>query len=132
MSRRIVIFSPSYATGGGVETIIHDLCRTLPSRGWNPILALAQGASFNCVDRYRDLHPDLPIVAVDGTKGTRQARLEALTNTIKSLSPDIVLSFRLFDAYFAAALEKQHRKNLRLAIAIRGYEPHYLFDARLF
>lgn len=132
MSRRIVIFSPSYATGGGVETIIHDLCRALPQRGWSPILALAQGASFNCVARYRDLYPDLPIFAVDGTKGTRQARLEALTNTIKTLSPDIVLSFRLFDAYFAAALEKQRRKKLRLAIAIRAYEPQYLFDARLF
>lgn len=132
MARRIVIASPSYATQGGVETIIRDLCRELPGRGWSPILALAQGAKFNDVARYRDAHPGLPIVAVDGTRGTKQARLEVLAKLIGNENPDILLSFRVFDAYHAAVLAKQRRGSPRLAIAIRGYEPQYLFDARLY
>jgi glycosyltransferase involved in cell wall biosynthesis len=131
-SRRIVIVSPSYATQGGVETIVSDLCHELPSRGWEPILALAQGARFNDVARYREAHPGLRILEVDGTKGTKQARLEALAELIRNERPDILLSFRVFDAYHAAVLAKHRHGCPRLAIAIRGYEPHYLFDARLY
>lgn len=132
MPRRVVIASPCHATHGGVETIINDLCLELPGRNWEPILALGRGARFNDVERYRQVHPGLPIVEIDGTKGTGQGRLEALSALVSKLNPDVLLSFRVFDACHAATLAKRCTRKLRFAIAIRGYEPHYIFDAGLY
>ena len=132
-SKKILICSPSHSVYGGVESIIDDLCRELPAHGWGVVLALAEGGRFNRIERYRAAYPHLPITPIDGTKGTRYARLAALRKVIRESEPDVVLSFRLFDAYEAVASLKQRRQSApRLAIAIRGYEPHYFFDARLY
>lgn len=128
----MLICSPSHALHGGVETIINDLCGELPRRGWDALVALGKGARFNNVDAYRDVYPDLPIIEIDGTKGTRQSRVEALLKVIKATRPDVVLSARVFDAYEAIGLLKQSSASPRLAVAIRAYEPHYLHDARLY
>jgi len=132
-SRKILICSPSHSVRGGVESIIDDLCRELPGYGWQVVLGLGEGSRFNRVAEYRAAYPHLPITAIDGTKGTRSARQAALAKACKELKPDVVLSFRLFDAYEAVASLKQRRGGgPRLAVAIRGYEPHYFFDARLY
>ena len=131
-SKRLLICSPSHALHGGVETIINDLCRELPRRGWDPILALGKGNSFNNVEAYRMAHPNLPIIEIDGTKGTRHGRLESLSKLIKKVQPDIVISARVFDAYETVTLLKQRNRTPRLAIAVRSFEPHYLYDAMLF
>ncbi len=130
--RKLLICSPSHNVRGGVESIINEMCRELPARGWEAVLALGQGGRFNMVDAYRKTYPDLPIVAVDGTRGTRQARIEALTRTIEEVRPEVVLSARIFDAYHALALLKQHGHAPRLAIGIRAYEPQYFYDARMY
>lgn len=130
--RKLLICSPSHALRGGVETIVNDLCRELPQRGWDVTLALGKGARFNNVEAYRNAYPDLPIVAIDGTTGTRHGRLKSLTKLIKSTVPDVVLSARIIDAYEVAATLKNRRIGPRLAVAVRAYEPHYLYDARLY
>lgn len=117
---------------GGVETIVNDLCRELPKRGWDATLALGKGSRFNDVNAYRTAYPDLPITEIDGTKGTRQGRLEALTKLVERLRPDVVLSARIFDAYEAVTECKKHQPNLRLAGTIQVYEPHYLYDLRAY
>jgi glycosyltransferase involved in cell wall biosynthesis len=117
---------------GGVETIVNDLCRELPKRGWDATLALGKGSRFNDVNAYRAAYPDLPITEIDGTKGTRQGRLEAVTTVIERLRPDVVLSARIFDAYEAVTEYKKHQPNLRLAVTIQVYEPHYLYDLRAY
>lgn len=131
-SRTVMICSPSHSVHGGVETILHDLCRELPARGWEPLLALGKGSRFNDVEAYSRAHPDLPTVEIDGTKGTRPGRLEALTKLVEDRQPDIVISARIFDVYEAVANLKQRRRAPRLATMVRAYEPHYLFDARLY
>lgn len=130
--KKLLICSPSHAVHGGVETIIDALCRELPARGWKPLLALGKGSRFNDVEAYSRAHPDLPTVEIDGIKGTRPGRLEALAKLVEEYQPDVVISARIFDAYEAVSLLKQHRAGPRMAVMVRGYEPHYLFDARLY
>src|SRR6266403_608647 len=127
---KLLICSPSGAIVGGVETIVNDLCRELPKRGWEAILALGNGTRFNNVDAYRSAYPDLPIIEIDGTKGSRQARFESLAGLVEHMRPDVVLSARIFDAYEVVTEYKRYQPNLRLAITIQAYEPHYLYDAR--
>ena len=129
---RLLICNISHSLQGGVENIVADLCRHLPSRGIEAILGLARGGRFNDPDRYRAAFPDLPAVVIDGAKGTRQARLEGLLKTIRQVRPDIVLIARVFDAYEAVTRLKRRHGWPRLAVTIQAYEPHYLYDARLY
>lgn len=129
-SRKLLICSPCHAAHGGVESIINDLCIELPKRGWDILLGLGKGSHFNNVEAYKTAYPDLPIIALDGIKGTMQGRLEALTRMIRKIRPDIVLSARIFDSYEAVArLKKQFSGMPRFAVTIRGYESPYLYDA---
>ena len=131
--KRVLICSPSHAIYGGVETIVNDLCQELPARGWEPLLALGKGSRFNIVEKYRAAYPDLQIIEIDGTNGTRQSRIEALAALIKRRQPDVVLAARIFDVYeVVSRMKLKNRKAPRLAVAIRAYEPHYLYDAKLF
>lgn len=129
---RVLICSPSHSVYGGVETIVADLCRYLPAFGWDTVLGLGKGARFNDVTRYRAAYPDVPIVEIDGVRGTRQARREGLLGVVRRIRPDIVLIARLFDVYHVVSVLKRSRGGPRLAVAIRGYEPQYFFDAHLY
>jgi glycosyltransferase involved in cell wall biosynthesis len=95
-------------------------------------LALGRGSHFNDVDAYREAYPDLPIKEIDGTRGTRQSRLEGLRRVVREVQPDVVFSARVFDAYEVVASLKKRYHAPRLAIGIGGYEPHYMYDVRLF
>jgi glycosyltransferase involved in cell wall biosynthesis len=129
---RLLICSPSHAIHGGVESIAADLCRHLPALGWEALLGLGRGGRFNDVGRYREAYPDLPVVELDGTRGTRQARREGVLHAIRASAPDVVLVARVFDAYPVVSALKRARGAPRLAVTIQAYEPEYLFDARLY
>lgn len=131
-SRRLLICSPCRAIFGGVESIIADLCRHLPRLGWEVTLGLGEGARFNKIDSYREVFPDLPIVSIDGTKGTRQARVESIRRVVDQLHPDVVLVARLFDVQDVVTHLKDEGAGVRLAITIQTYEAPYLFDAELY
>jgi glycosyltransferase involved in cell wall biosynthesis len=130
--RKLLICSPSHAIYGGVESIVADLCRHLPAFGWDAMLGLGKGGQSNDVERYRKAYPDLPVIGIDGTQGTRQARREGLVKAIRDVSPDVVLIARIFDAYQVVSALKRKRGAPRLAVTIQAYEPHYLYDARLY
>jgi glycosyltransferase involved in cell wall biosynthesis len=130
--KKVLICSPSHAVYGGVETIVADLCRHLPTFGWQAILGLGKGGRFNDVERYRKAYPDLPALDIDGVRGTRQARWEGLREAIRAVRPDVVLIARVFDAYPVVSALKQRRGAPRLAVTIQAYEPHYLIDAWLY
>ncbi len=132
MSAKLLICNTSRSTRGGVENIVADLCRNLPARGIETVLGLAKGLRHNLPEPYRAAFPDLPTVDIDGIGGTRQARIEGLSNTVQRVNPDIVLIARVFDAYEAVSRLKLRNPRLRLAVTIQAYEPHYIFDARLY
>ncbi|OYP39163.1 glycosyltransferase family 4 protein [Rhodopirellula sp. MGV] len=124
---RLLIVSRCSNPRGGADQIIADLCRELPDYGWNVKLALTQGLTFNRPELYSEIHPELPIIKIDGTSGIRQTRVDAIANTIDQESPDIVLVMRVFDALPAIVRSKTKP---HLALGIRSFEPGYLSDAR--
>lgn len=130
--KRVLICSPSNAIRGGVEDVVADLCRGLPQRGWEPLLGLAKGSRFNNVQAYCDVYPDLPIVEVDGTSGTRRGRVESLIRVIEATRPDIVISARIFDAFEAVRELKAAGKPVRLLPLVSVYEAPYVFDVKLY
>ncbi len=129
---RLLIISRSHNPLGGADRIIADLCRDLPARGWETVLGLTRGARFDDPDAYREVHANLPTVEIDGTMGTRGARLKALRSTIRSVAPDVVLSMRVFDAYEAVARLKtvNPAKAPRLMVGVRAFEAPYISDVR--
>lgn len=115
---------------GGADRIVCDLARELPSRSWDVVLGLAQGRSFNQPRKYLDVNGDLPHVVLDGQLGTRAARCAALSDAIRRIQPDVVLSMRVFDAYepTISAKRASSQRRPRLAVGVRGYEAPYLDD----
>ncbi|WP_182864985.1 glycosyltransferase family 4 protein [Rhodopirellula sp. JC639] len=126
---RLLIVSRCSNPHGGADRIIADLCRNLPHHGWEVTLGLTKGASFNDPEGYRSVYPDLPIVEIDGTLGTRSSRLTAIKKVIDEVRPDVVLSMRVFDAYEVVAKEKQNR-GIRLVVGVRAFEDDYLSDVK--
>lgn len=129
---RLLICNTTRSLQGGVENIIADLCRSLPRYDIEPIVALAKGLRFNNPELYRQAFPDLPTVDIDGTGGTRQSRIEGLMKVLQQTSPDIVLIARVADAYEAVRRLKGKGDTLRLAVTVQAYEPHYIYDTRLY
>jgi len=132
MMPRLLIISRSHNPLGGADRIIADLCRELPSRGWDTVLGLTRGARFDYPDAYREVHPNLPTVDIDGTMGIRDDRLKALDATIRHVRPAVVLSMRVFDAYEAVSRLKAFGKlnGPRLMVGVRAFESPYISDLR--
>ena len=126
--KKVLICSPSNTLYGGVENLIGNLCRNLPARGWESLLALGKGARFNDVDRFRSVYPDLPILEIDGVKGTKQARREALIRLIQKVKPDVVVSARIYELCEVIAELKRRGRGPRLVYAVRAYEAPYIYD----
>jgi glycosyltransferase involved in cell wall biosynthesis len=130
---KVLAIGISRSLQGGVESILADLCCGLPERGIEMTLGLARGLRFDLPERYRAAFPDLPCIEIDGSLGTRRARIEAITALVNRLRPDIVFSARVFDALPALAALKAHSpKAPRLATTIQAYEAPYLVDAKLY
>ena len=129
---KLLICSTSSTKCGGVENIIAALCRGLPSRGWEVSLALTQGAKFHDPALFEEVFPDIQTVAIDGSKGTRRARLKALRQVLEREAPDIVLNFRVFDLYEAMVDYKKSNPHCRYVVSPQNYEPPLLYDVRLY
>lgn len=127
---RLLICNITRATQGGVEAIVGDLSRGLPVHGIEVVVGTAKGLNRDDPDRYRRAWPELDTIDMDGTGGTRQARIEAVLRTIGRVNPDIALVARVGDVYEAIRQLKARGEGPRLAVTIQAYEPHYLWDAR--
>lgn len=129
----VLVCNISRSVQGGVENIVNDLAKGLPSRGVRVTVGLTKGDRYNRPQIYRAAFPDPVTATIDDLGcGTRQARVEALMRTVLDAEPDIVLIARVYDAYEAVAKLKRKYGWPRLAVTIQAYEPHYLFDARTY
>ena len=126
--KKLLIAMPCHSVHGGVETIMNDLARTLPSRGWEVTLGLAEGSRFNLPQRYLAEHPGVPAAHINGLAGTSEGRVRALMDLIRRIRPNIVLSARIFDLYEAVGRLKSEMPGLRFAVTIQCYEYGYLAD----
>ena len=131
---RLLIISRSHNPLGGADRIISDLCRHLPALGWETILGLTRGASFDDPAKYLAVHAGLEAVDIDGTLGTRPQRVRSLSRTICSLKPDIVLGMRVFDLVEAVhhVKKKFGSQAPRLVWGVRAFEPPFIHDAHQF
>jgi len=130
--KKILICSRASSLIGGVESINHALCRELAPDKWDVRLALTKGARFNRPEQFVEAYPQFQIIEIDGTGGTRQARLEALLSLFRKEKPDIILNMRVFDVYEAAARYKRESPETRLIAGIRCFETPLLYDVRLY
>src|SRR5262245_54223381 len=123
--KKVLIVTPSAYLRGGVETIIHDLCRELPHLGWCSELGLAAGNRFHIISRYSVAYPYVTLHPILPQFPTRRARVEAIMCVVRDVAPDIVLTARIADAYEAIARLKFTGKAPRLGVAVRGLEAQY-------
>lgn len=125
-----LILTPTHAVHGGVEAIISDLSRHLPSRHWRVVLGLMRGAKFNLPERFLQAHPGVDFIEVDGTAGTAEGRVQGIIRAVMSLRPDLLFSARVYDGFEAARRLKRELPTLRFGLTIQAYESDYLSDLR--
>ena len=125
---RLLILTPTAIVHGGVERIVEALNDGLPARGFEVTVGLAKGARFHDAERYRLAYPSLRAVELDARTGTPEARRRAIGRALDGVSPDVVLIARLSSALEVLAERKARGEKIRVAFAIRSFEPNYFID----
>lgn len=112
---------------GGVATWLDHLMAGLKKRAWRPVLGLVEGARYHRPLKYLEAHPHQETVIVRCTTGTREGRLRAVLEAIRSVRPDVLVSMNISDAYRGTAQYRREGGEIRLVTAIHGFTPG-LFD----
>lgn len=113
---------------GGVETWLDRTNAHLSKSGFEVTVGLAKGLRYNDPESYRQAHPDLTTVDVDGRGLNRDGRVRALMRCIRSVRPDIVVPLGIVDANEATIRCKQQSINVRLVAHAQGNLPTMLAD----
>lgn len=129
---RILFFTPTSSGIGGVETWLDKTWHHLSSRGWDPIVGLARGAMHNRPELFREFHPGLETIEVDGRGLNQEGRIRAVMRCIKRVKPDVVAPLGVYDAYPATVRMKQRQPDLRLVLRNQGFLPAQLADIRTY
>lgn len=115
---------------GGLETWVSKLAAYLPSHGWEPLIALGRGSTFNNPDRFKEFHPELPTTEIDGRGWDREGRTREVMRTIQKHQPDIVVPLSMIEATEAVCRLKQTSMPVRLLIRAQGNLPAILADLK--
>ena len=119
--KRILFLIPAAAGIGGVETWLDHIVPYLSARGWDPLVALARGLKYNLPDPYRELHPHLPTVEIDGRGFDREGRIRTVVRCLRKTKPGIVVPLGLCDAYDAYfRCRAQGNREARLVLRNQG------------
>jgi glycosyltransferase involved in cell wall biosynthesis len=133
VTRKVLFCTQTAFVWGGLEVWLDEIVPFLEIRGWEVIVGLARGRRFHDPAAYREAHPDLRTVEIDGRFGTREARVAALRHTIRNVRPDVVIPINIADALEAVAREKLSGCDVRLLVMLRAIWPHgELEDIRRF
>ena len=117
--KRILFLIPTAAGIGGVETWLDQVVPYLSARGWDPVVALARGLKYNLPDPYRELHPQLPTVEIDGRGFDREGRIRAVVRCLRKTKPGIVIPLGLCDGY-DAFFRWRTQRNCRTRLVLRN------------
>jgi glycosyltransferase involved in cell wall biosynthesis len=117
---RILFFMATGSPVGGVATWLDRASHELSLRGYDPVVGLVRGLKNNDPDRYRDYHPELQTVVVDGRGMDRNGRILACLLTIRRVKPQVVLPLGVLDANDAAMRAKARGHNLRVVGRAQG------------
>ncbi|MFG0336074.1 MAG: glycosyltransferase family 4 protein, partial [Maioricimonas sp. JB049] len=118
--KRLLFFMHTGSPIGGVETWLDRACSYLSQRGFDPVVGLVRGQQFNDPDRYRQFHPNLKTVEVDGSGLDREGRVQALVRCIRSQRPDAVIPMGIVDANEAVIRCKLRGMPVRLVARAQG------------
>ena len=127
MNRRILAFTATSSTIGGVATWLDHFADHCGSNALDLTVALVQGQQQNDPFRYRQFHPNLNTLIVDGRGFNRESRIRACQRAIRKAKPDIVLPLGVLDANPAAIREKR-RRAFHLVGRAQGNLPEMLAD----
>ncbi len=127
---RVLFFMPTSAVIGGVETWLDQACVHLSQHGFEPIVGLMRGGQYNLPDRFREYHPNLKTVEVDGRGLDQDGRVRALVRCIRNVQPDSVVPLGVLDAFEAVVRCKQAGSKVRLVAQTQGNLAPMLADLR--
>ncbi|MCC9601235.1 glycosyltransferase family 4 protein [Stieleria sp. JC731] len=124
---RILAFMGTSSPVGGVSTWLDhfsDACETcqIPMT-----VALVKGDFEHDPDQFREYHPNLNSIIVDGRGLTEESRIRACQRIIRKTNPTMVLPLGVMDANAATVREKR-RRALHLVSCAHGNLPPMLAD----
>ena len=132
LMKRILFCVPTGSVIGGIETWLDHVVPFLAERGWDPLVALARGLKYNRPERFREAHPDLPTVEMDGRGFDREGRIRAVQRVLRKVRPDIVMPLGLNDAYWAYFRWRKSGGTGRLVLRNQGILPELLDQVCLY
>lgn len=125
---RVLFYMATGSPVGGVATWLDRASAELSDRGHDPLVALARGIERHDPYRFREFHPNLQSVVVDGRGLDREGRILACMRIIGRTRPQCVLPLGLLDANLAAMRAKSRGVGLRLIGRAQGNLPPMLAD----
>lgn len=128
---KILFVAPSAYPLGGVAVWLDYLLSGLSSHGWGVCLGLVNGR-FHRADIYQSMHPFEKVVYIDNDTGTQYGRVNALKQSIKRCSADIVVSINIPDVYEAVTQLKEKGMNIKSVMTLHGLEHDSFTDIKQF
>ncbi len=128
--RTVLFATQTAAPVGGIQAWLDQLAESLPLRGWRVLAALAWGARFHDPFAFREAHPRLESVLLDGRSGTRAGRLLALDTALRHVRPQVVVPVTLHDPFAAVAAAKARGEDVRLLFGSYEISAPLLLDVR--
>ncbi len=125
---KILFFTQSAYTRGGIETWLDRICPMLERVGWDVTVGLTSGKHFHNARLYSEEHPLLRTVAVDVSHPCRDARVAAVKQTLLTHTPDVTVVFALVDALTGASELKSSGFSTRLVCIAHGVSPGPFYD----
>jgi glycosyltransferase involved in cell wall biosynthesis len=132
VTSRVLIFTGTASQIGGVETWIDRLCGHLRSTDLLPIVGLAKGMVHHNPQRFKQFHPELDTIEIDGRGLTSEGRIRALTRCVRHVNPTIAIPMSLVEANQAITRCKEIGQDVRLVTHAQGNLPAMLADLRFF
>jgi glycosyltransferase involved in cell wall biosynthesis len=124
----LAIAAPSAYLLGGVQAWLDYLVPGLDSAGWEVTLLLVHGAHSDA-HRYLEHHPFPRVHLVTNGSGSREGRVRALGNAIRSSGAGLVLGVNIVDVYEAIArLRRRNGGSPKVAMALHGLNPAFYDD----
>lgn len=115
---------------GGVETWLSRACPYLESQGIEVTVGLVEGLNTNSPKRFREYHPNLNAVEIDGRGLDADGRIRAVQRCIQKKRPDVVLPLGVVDAYEAVIRLKGKGQENRLIARTQGNLPPMFADLK--
>jgi glycosyltransferase involved in cell wall biosynthesis len=127
----LLVIAPSAYPLGGVAEWLDYLLPALRPLGWNCVLGLVSGRHHD-VPAYVRRHPGHNVLPIANRSGSPQGRLNAITQAMRQVRPDLLLCVNIEAAYAAIRnLRARGEAAPKLAMALHGLQSELLSEIEL-